>query len=474
MRRKDESIDQLRLGESLDSARLRRAWREALRQLLPKASVTSRRFLEAIEPVGIQDDCVTLRLDSAFGRQWVVHHHRHEISVLLSEYLGREVRVELVGEEASRNLASLEEVAIAMPAATVAAPSAPPLPAPQFNPQLTFETLIVGQSNRLAVAAGQAVVEAPGKRYNPLFLYGAPGLGKTHLLHAIGQAFLLRHAGARVVYMSAEAFVRDYVQVIRNGCIDEFRARYRSVDLWLMDDVQFLAGKERSQEEFFHLYNTLYSAGRALVMSSDKPPRDLNGIEERLRSRFEQGLCADIAPPDYEMRIAILCTKAEREGVALPIEVAEYIADKVHSNVRALEGVLTRLIAHSSLYETPISLELAREALRDYLIDASPSPPLTLASVIEAVCEEFAISEYELTDKSRRGDIVPIRQVAAYMARELTGESWTRIAQALQRNDHTTVMHAYRQIAQRLPRDPQLRETVQRIRSRIQRRQRRL
>lgn len=471
MRRKDESIDQLRLGESLDSAQLRRAWREALRQLLPKASVTSRRFLEAIEPLGIHDDCVALRLDSAFGRQWVSHHHRHEITVLLSEYLGREVRVELVGEEASHIPTPMEEVVVAMPAA-VAAPSAPPLPAPQFNPQLTFETLIVGQSNRLAVAAGQAVVEAPGKRYNPLFLYGAPGLGKTHLLHAIGQAFLSRYAGARVVYMSAEAFVRDYVQALRSGRIDEFRARYRSVDLWLMDDVQFLAGKERSQEEFFHLYNALYSAGRPLVMSSDKPPRDLSGVEERLRSRFEQGLCADIAPPDYEMRIAILCAKAEREGVALPIEVAEYIADKVHSNVRALEGVLTRLIAHSSLYEAPISLELAREALRDYLIDAPPSAPLTLVSVIEAVCEEFAISEHELTGKSRRGDIVPIRQIAAYMARELTGESWTRIAQALQRNDHTTVMHAYRQIAQRLPRDPQLRETVQRIRSRIQRRQR--
>lgn len=468
MRRKDESIDQLRLGESLDSAQLRRAWREALRHLLPKASVTSRRFLEAIEPLGIQGDCVALRLDSAFGRQWVAHHHRHEMTVLLSEYLGREVRVELVGEEASRTPTPMEEVAVAMPA-TVTAPSAPPLPAPQFHPQLTFETLIVGQSNRLAVAAGQAVVESPGKRYNPLFLYGAPGLGKTHLLHAIGQAFLSRYPGARVVYMSAEAFVRDYVQAIRSGRIEEFRTRYRSVDLWLMDDVQFLAGKERSQEEFFHLYNTLYSAGRPLVMSSDKPPRDLNGVEERLRSRFEQGLCADIAPPDYEMRIAILCAKAEREGVVLPIEVAEYIADKVHSNVRTLEGVLTRLMAHSSLYEMPISVELAREALRDYLIDASPSPPLTLASVIEAVCEEFAISEYELTGKSRRGDIVPIRQVAAYMARELTGESWTRIAQALQRNDHTTVMHAYRQIAQRLPRDPQLRETVQRIRSRIQR-----
>lgn len=468
MRRKDDQLDQLRLGESLATAQLRRAWREVLVQLLPQLAPTSRRYLEAVEPLEIEGDRVVLRLDSSFGRHWVAHRHRQAIEALLSQSLGQLVRIELVGSD--------QAPLSPEPTAAVHAPQPSPptdLPTPQFNPQLSFETLIVGHSNRLAVAAAQAVVEMPGKRYNPLFLYGAPGLGKTHLLHAIGQAFLQRYPHSRVVYMSAETFVRNYVQAVRNGRAEAFRNRYRAADLWLMDDVQFLAGKERTQEEFFHLYNALYTANRPLVMSSDKPPRNLDGVEERLRSRFEQGLCADIAPPDYEMRIAILCAKAEREGIELPIQIAEFIADKIHSNVRALEGVLTRLIAYSSLYSVPLTLELASDALRNYLVDAPPCE-INLQTILEAVCEEFGIGFRELVGKSRRSDIVSIRQITVHIARELTGESWLKIAQALQRNDHTTVMHAYRQIEQRLPNDPQLRETLNRIRTRIQRRSRHL
>lgn len=470
MQRKDDCIEQLRLGESEDTARLRRAWRDVIRQLSPQLTPTSRRYLEVVEPLGIDGEQVLLRLDSAFGRQWIDHHHHQAIETLLSQSLGVWVHIELVGEEAVASVNAEPATAVV----EVSAPRAiaPPLPPPPFNPQLTFETLIVGRSNRLAVSAGRAVVEAPGQRYNPLFLYGAPGVGKTHLLHAIGQALLQRYPHMRVVYISGEAFVRDYVQAVRNGRADEFRNRYRSVDLWLMDDVQFLAGKERSQEEFFHLYNALYEAKRPVVMSSDKPPSHLDGVEERLRSRFEQGLCADIAPPDYEMRVAILYAKAEREGVAMPMEVAEFIADKIHSNVRTLEGVLTRLMAQSSLHGVPIDVELAKDALRDYLVDASPSSP-NLQTVLEAVCEEFGISLRDLVGKTRNGEMVPIRQIAVHTARELTGESWMKIAHALRRHDHTTVMHAYRQVERRLPRDPQLRETLHRIRTRIQQRTRR-
>jgi hypothetical protein len=234
---------------------------------------------------------------------------------------------------------------------------------------------------------------ATTRRYNPLFLYSPPGLGKTHLMHAIGQAFLQRMPNACIMYLSGEEFVRGYVQAMRQQKADEFRERYRAVQLWLVDDVQFIAGKERTQEEFFHIFNMLHAAGKQLVLSSDKAPRELIGVEERLRSRFEMGLCADIAPPDWETRIAILLNKAARDGVELPLEVAEFIADKVQSNVRVLEGVLTRVVAQSSLAGEPLTLTLAAQALQAYLVNAQPQPVQTpsLERIVRVVCDELGV-----------------------------------------------------------------------------------
>ncbi|MCS7191263.1 MAG: chromosomal replication initiator protein DnaA [Fimbriimonadales bacterium] len=465
MRRDDRTLEQLRLGEDTDVVQLRRAWRNAFQMLLPKVAPSSRRYLEAITPAGIDGDCVRLRLDSAFGRHWVQKFHLHDLQELLSQQLGFPVTVQLVGEEAESPPAPAP-VVVAPPAPAGA--SLPPLPPPRFNPQLTFETFVVGASNRLAHAAAYAIGNGVRQRYNPnpLFIYSPPGLGKTHLLHAIGQAYLARLPHARVMYLSGEEFVHRYVQAMRQQKADEFRERYRSVHLWLVDDVQFIAGKERTQEEFFHIFNALYNAGSQLVMTSDKAPRDLIGVEERLRSRFEMGLCADIAPPDLETRIAILLSKAERDGVALPMEIAAFIADKIQSNIRVLEGVLTRLIAQSSILGVPISLELAAEVLRAYLVDAQPKSP-SLEQIVRLVCDEMAISPDELTGSSRRSEIVEARQIAVLLARETTGESWGRIAEALGRSDHTTVLHAYRQAKQRLGRDPHLRERVQRLQQRM-------
>jgi chromosomal replication initiator protein len=460
-RTEETSGEQLRFGESEAQVQLRRAWRNVLQALSPQVAASSRRYLEAVEPLEIEGNRVRLRLDNAFGRQWLYHRLRHEIETRLHQQLGFPVHIELVGEEAVPAQAPQAVVQVLEPM-----PAAPPLPPPRFNRDYTFETFVVGKSNRLAHGAAQAVVEAPGRRYNPLFLYSLPGLGKTHLLHAIGQAFLARFPQARVLYISGEEFVRHYVQAVRHGQADEFRALHRSVHLWLVDDVQFIAGRERTQEEFFHIFNTLFGTERPMALTSDKPPRELLGLEERLRSRFEQGLCADIAPPDFELRVAILLAKAEREGVALPMEIAEFIADKVQSNVRALEGALTRLIAHSSLHREPLSLEMAAEVLRVFFVDARPQP-VTVQRVLEEVCHEFGIDPQELTGRSRRGDIVPIRQIAMYAARDLTGEPWARIAQAFGRNDHTTILHAYQQISQRLPRDPQLRARIEAIRRRL-------
>lgn len=461
-RREETPMEQLRFGEGEAQVQLRRAWRNVLQALLPLIAVSSRRYLEAVEPIELDGDLVRLRLDSAFGRQWIQHRLRHEIEARLQQQLGIPVRIELVGGEEVFAPSETQPVVQVLPAPQ----TAPPLPPPRLNPEYTFDTFVVGKSNRLAHGAAQAIVDAPGRRYNPLFLYSLPGLGKTHLLHAIGQAFLARHPHARVIYVSGEEFLRSYVQVVRHGQADEFGERHRSVHLWLVDDVQFIAGRERTQEEFFHIFNTLFSTQRPIVLTGDRSPRDLLGLEERLRSRFEQGLCADIAPPDFELRVAILMAKAEREGIALPMEIAEFIADKVQSNVRALEGALTRLIAHCSLHREPLSLELAAEVLRTFFVDARPQP-VTVQRVLEVVCHEFGVPPQELTGRSRRGDIVPIRQIAMFAARDLTGETWARIAQAFGRNDHTTVRHAYQQVSRRLPCDPQLRAHLESIRRRL-------
>jgi len=327
----------------------------------------------------------------------------------------------------------------------------------------------VGATNRLAHAAATAVAQGSTRRYNPLFLYSPPGLGKTHLMHAIGQAFLQRVPNACIMYLSGEEFVRGYVQAMRQQKADEFRERYRAVQLWLVDDVQFIAGKERTQEEFFHIFNMLHAAGKQLVLSSDKAPRELIGVEERLRSRFEMGLCADIAPPDLETRIAILLNKAARDGVELPLEVAEFIADKVQSNVRVLEGVLTRVVAQSSLAGEPLTLTLAAQALQAYLVNAQPQTVQapSLERIVRVVCDELGVPQEELLGSSRRSEVVQARQIAAFLAREATGESWQRIAQALGRADHTTVLHAYKQAEQRLRHDARLRERVQRLRQRV-------
>ena len=465
MRRDDYVPEQLQLGEDIDAARLRRAWRNVIQALLPRIPPSSRRYLEAITPAGIDGDQVRLQLDSAFGRNWIQQRYQRDLQELLSQQLGFPVTIVLVGDDDAPAAEPTPAPAVVVPVAHAPAPNRP-----EFNPNFTFETFVVGKSNRLAHAAALAVAQGAASRYNPLFLYSAPGLGKTHLLHAIGQAYLQRVPSAHVVYISGEEFLRSYVQATRCQKADEFRDRYRSVQLWLVDDVQFIAGKERTQEEFFHIFNMLYGAGRQLVMTSDKAPRDLIGIEERLRSRFEMGLCADIAPPDLETRIAILMNKAERDGVLLPLEIAEFIADKVQSNIRVLEGVLTRLIAQSSITGEPMTLELAAQAMQAYLVNAQPrtTPTPPLERILRLVCEELGVPPEELRGSSRRGEIVQARQIAAFLARETTGESWTRIAEALGRNDHTTVLHAYKQAEQRLRTDRHLRERIQRLRQRVE------
>ena len=337
-----------------------------------------------------------------------------------------------------------------------AAPAA--IERPRFNPKYVFESFVVGNSNQFAHAAARAVAERPSQAYNPLFLYGGVGLGKTHLLHAIGHQIQARHPQMRVAYLAAEQFVNELITSIRFDRMQSFRERYRDIDVLLVDDVQFLANKERTQEEFFHTFNTLYSSQKQIILSSDSPPRDIPSLEERLRSRFEWGLIADIQSPDLETKVAILRRKAEVEGALLPDDVAIFIARHVKSNVRELEGLLNRVLAFSSLTAMPISIELAKETLKDILAqDGRHSAP---AEVIKHVARYYGLKVLEIKSKTNSKQIVFPRQVAMYVLKKVTDLSFPEIGKQFNDKHHSTVMHSVEKIEQMRTEDPDLDRTL--------------
>ncbi|MBN6050493.1 chromosomal replication initiator protein DnaA [Nonomuraea sp. RK-328] len=315
----------------------------------------------------------------------------------------------------------------------------------RLNQKYTFETFVIGASNRFAHAAAVAVAESPAKAYNPLFIYGDSGLGKTHLLHAIGHYAQSLYDGARVRYVSSEEFTNDFINSIRDHKADGFRGRYRAIDILLVDDIQFLEGKEQTQEEFFHTFNTLHNANKQIVISSDRAPKQLITLEDRLRNRFEWGLITDVQPPELETRIAILRKKAIQEGLAAPPEVLEYIASRISTNIRELEGALIRVTAFASLNRQGVDLQLAEVVLKD-LITSESGPEITIATIMAKTAEYFGISIDDLCGSSRSRALVNARQIAMYLARELTELSLPKIGQQFGGRDHTTVMHAERKI----------------------------
>ena len=313
-----------------------------------------------------------------------------------------------------------------------------------LNPKYIFETFIVGKSNQLAHAAALAVAEHPGESYNPLFLYGGTGLGKTHLLQAIGQH--PRSRGKRVIYVSSETFTNDLVNAIRNQTTNEFRRMYREIDLLLIDDIQFIGGKESTQEEFFHTFNHLYSANKQIIISSDRHPRAIPTLEDRVRSRFEGGMITDVQPPDFEMRVAILRTKADGISAIVPTDVIDFIARKVQSNIRELEGALTRVLGYARLMNSPLTVELATTVLQDIL----RHQPLTPEQIILAVAEFYRVDVADLTGRSRNKEVVLPRQMAMYLLREETGASLPQIGDLLGGRDHTTVIYAHDKMAEEI------------------------
>lgn len=335
-----------------------------------------------------------------------------------------------------------------------------------LNSKYTFETFVVGNSNRFAHAASLAVAESPSKAYNPLFIYGGVGLGKTHLMHAIGHLINENNSELKVVYVTSEKFINELISAIKDDKNIEFRNKYRNVDVLLIDDVQFIAGKERTQEEFFHTFNALHESNKQIILSSDRPPKEIKTLEERLRSRFEWGLIADIQPPDYETRIAILRKKADVDKLNIPNEVLIYIATKIKSNIRELEGALLRVVAYTNLTNSSVTLELAKEALKD-LINVKNSKVITIEYIQETIANYYDLTVEMIKSQRRTQNIAFPRQIAMYLCRKLTDSSLPKIGEKFGGRDHTTVIHAYEKILNKVENDPEFNNIILELTNKI-------
>ncbi len=437
----------------------KQAWQSVLGQLqmeMPKASFDT--WVRDTHPLSYENGVLTVGVPNAYARDWLDSRLASTVSRLLVGVLNTNVAVSFVvspGEETEtvESEATLEVHSEANESLTRNV---------SLNPRYTFETFVVGSGNRLAHAACQAVAEKPARAYNPLFLYGGVGLGKTHLLHAIGNACYVR--GLNVLYVSSEEFTNDLINAIRTHTTQAFREKYRSMDVLLIDDIQFIAGKESTQEEFFHTFNTLHGQDKQIIVSSDRPPKALVTLEERLRSRFEWGLAADIQPPDLETRLAILRAKAERTGRFIPAEIFETVARRVQSNIRELEGALNRIIAYADLSGQSLTPQLVEVALADLLPQRQSVVP---EKVIELVAREWKTTVEALLGRDRSQKIAEPRQVAMYLLRKETDASLPEIGQVLGGRDHTTVMYAVQKIANEIEMKTDLRKHVVNVKQQL-------
>ena len=407
---------------------------------------------------GARGQTLLVEIPNAFVRDWLLGHYEAVIGRCLQQVAGRPVSVEFVlGTPAAA------EEPMGGPAPTPS-PAKPPAGRPVesgLNPKYTMDAFVVGPSNRFAHAAATAVGNAPAKAYNPLFTYGGVGLGKTPLLHAIGHLALRQHPRARILYLSSEQFTNQLITAIQTRSTVKFRERYRTVDVLLIDDVHFIAGKESTQEEFFHTFNALYEAHKQIVLCSDRPPKEIKGLEERLVSRFEWGLVTDIQPPDLETRTAILRKKAEGHHTPVPDDVTAFIAERIHSNIRELEGALIRVVAYSSLVGQPISLALAHEVLKDMVLEEAKR--VSLDVIQERVAEYFDIRLADMKAKRRTKQIAYPRQIAMYLARQLTDASLPAIGEGFGGRDHSTVLYACGKIEGMIKTQPEVRGVVERL-----------
>ncbi|MCJ7843499.1 chromosomal replication initiator protein DnaA [Lederbergia sp. NSJ-179] len=432
-------------------------WDQVLLRIEEKVSKPSfDTWLRFTKAHTLQDDTMIVTAPNEFARDWLEGHYTQLIAGLLYEIIGEDLNVKFIippEQEEEKKVPAVQKME-----------KKESVDAYQnmLNPKYTFETFVIGAGNRFAHAASLAVAEAPAKAYNPLFIYGGVGMGKTHLMHAIGHYIVEHKPDAKVVYLSSEKFTNEFINAIRDNKAVDFRNKYRSVDILLIDDIQFLAGKESTQEEFFHTFNTLHEETKQIVIASDRPPKEIPTLEDRLRSRFEWGLITDITPPDLETRIAILRKKAKADGLDIPNEVMLYIANQIDTNIRELEGALIRVVAFSSLNNKDINADLAAEALKSIIPGAKPKE-ITILDIQKMIGAEYNVKLEDFKAKKRTKSIAFPRQIAMYLSRELTDFSLPKIGEEFGGRDHTTVIHAHEKISKLLEADTNFKNKLEEI-----------
>ncbi len=429
---------------------LNELWNEALKIIEEESSAVSfETWFRPIVPYGLQNNCLYLQVDNPLAKDMLEKRYFDLLKNTIKQIMKRDLEIIiLMGDELPIKLMEKKET----PKQGSEIPR-------NLNPKYVFSSFVVGNSNRMAHAASLAVAEAPAKNYNPLFLYGNSGLGKTHLMHSIAHYILDTNSEAKVLYVTSETFTNELILSIQNNRNEAFRNKYRNIDVLLIDDIQFISKKEGTQEEFFHTFNALYESTKQIIISSDRPPKEIETLEDRLRSRFEMGLIADIQPPDYETRIAILRKKAERDNLQVPDDVLAYIAKNIASNIRELEGALTRIVAFATLTNQNISIVLAENSLKD-IFSENASAPLTPDLIQEIVCEHYNIRIEEIQGSKKPKNIAFPRQISMYLCRKLLDISLPKIGESFGGRDHTTVIHAISKIEKQLENDTALQNTI--------------
>lgn len=438
--------------------------KDTLRKEYELSDISYSTWIDPLNFYEVKDNVVTIMIpsDQAHALNYISSRYKSYFQVTISEMMNHTYDIAFILEKDAKDTHS-SAVQSMNPFYNINYEKA------NLNPKYKFDTFIVGSNNKFAHSASLAVAESPGNVYNPLYIYGGAGLGKTHLMHSVGHFILEQNPEMKIIYVTSEDFTNEVIDCIRSGDavkMNKFREKYRTVDVLLIDDVQFIIGKESTQEEFFHTFNTLHSAGKQIILTSDKPPKDMETLEERFRSRFEWGLIADIQPPDYETRMAILKKNAENYSKEIDDDVLKYIADHIKSNIRELEGAFNKIVAFSKLNKVDITLSHAEEALKDVIYPDKPKE-ITPSLIIEVVADHFSINPEDITSKKRNSEFVQPRHIAMYLCRELTSTSLVNIGKIMGNRDHTTVMNGIKNISEKMKTEQEIYNRVELIRNKI-------